>query len=152
MPHRCILSCRLPVCCQSQPQEEACCFTPVCSLMMRSDALHSSPPLLSLSSVCTSLTCLKAWSHIGVNAAPQSVSSNCQCVCRLHHPASPLLKFGVQFCFYYRNNPAGLTSLPCTISDIDNIEAWTSELTVISYIKTWFGIYLVTRVVCTSDE
>lgn len=44
--------------------------------------------------VCTSLTCCKAWSHIGVYAAPQSLSTSCRCVCLPYHLPSPCLNPG----------------------------------------------------------
>lgn len=110
---------------QSQPQEGTCCFNLACSLTIR--GLKHQVHLLQYP-YCL-FTCLQAAdmsrgrkTHICVNAAPYSVSTNCVCVSHLLPLPSP--QFVMQVCFSVSNNsnnPAGLSSLPSTSEFINLI-------------------------------
>ena len=92
-PQLCFLSACLRL--QSQPLEETLCSKILCVFPTE---VTSTLIFVIYLHVCKSLTCLKAWSHIGVNEAPQSASTNSQCVSLSHRLPSPYLQ---QLCGAY---------------------------------------------------
>lgn len=119
------LSLSLPLCLslspQNQPQEETCCFTLVCPLILKGDGLSSTPPPLSkcLHVAEISQGLKPYWCEC--SASSQRLLTVSESVC----PATSLHLTLLQ-CVNC-NNPAGLTSLPCVIHCVGQKHNFSGE-------------------------